>query len=157
MFRWSIDNVLQYEKAMADLNYARNRLKKTMIKTSFDSHPYPAGTNRLNAQAGLLTHLALLRLPSILPVAKNATSINPLEESRYTATGIVPDSHRIPFSPFGRQCGFKAPCALQMYVIFSEWQSYFLKYFLAYEMVIICGIKLYTEDVRRFLMRYGRF
>ena len=25
-------------------------------KTSFDSHPYPAGTNRKNAQVGLLTH-----------------------------------------------------------------------------------------------------
>ena len=43
--------------------YARNRLKKTMIKTSFDSHPYPAGTNRLNAQVGLLTHLICCAFP----------------------------------------------------------------------------------------------
>ena len=32
-------------------------------KTSFDSHPYPAGTNRLNAQVGLLTHLICCAFP----------------------------------------------------------------------------------------------
>ena len=32
-------------------------------KTSFDSHPYPAGTNRLNAQVGLLTHLVCCAFP----------------------------------------------------------------------------------------------
>ena len=38
--------------------------QKTLIeKTSFDSHPYPAGTNRLNAQVGLLTHLICCAFP----------------------------------------------------------------------------------------------
>ena len=34
-----------------------------MIKNCFDSHPYPAGTNRLNAQVGLLTHPACRAFP----------------------------------------------------------------------------------------------
>ena len=61
-----------------------------MIKTnSFDSYPYPAGTNRLNAQVGLLTHPRLSRLPSFSPVAKNATNHNSSCKSRDTQQQVL--------------------------------------------------------------------
>ena len=133
---------------MADLNAMHlNRFRKTMIKNSFDSHPYPAGTNRLNAQVGLLTHPACGAFPVCFTSGKECYKhINSsCQESGYTATGIVPDSHRIPFSPFGQQRGFVAPCALQMYVIFSEWQNNFVKYFFSFRAYIydikICSFK----------------
>ena len=87
-------------------------------KTSFDSHPYPAGTNRKNAQVGLLTHPVCHAFPAYAS-GKECDKPKLLFgwEQGYTATGIVPDSHRIRFSPFGQQRGFKAPCALQKYVI----------------------------------------
>ena len=79
-------------------------VSKTMIeKTSFDSHPYPAGTNRLNAQVGLLTHLVCCAFP-VFTSGKECNKLKLSEwKSRYTATGIVPDSHRIPFSLFNQQ------------------------------------------------------
>ena len=77
-----------------------------MIKTSFDSHPYPAGTNRKNAQVGLLTHPVCRAFPAFASGKECNKHKLPEWKSRYTATGIVPDSHRIPFSPFGQQCGF---------------------------------------------------
>ena len=80
-----------------------NRLKKTMIKTSFDSHPYPAGTNRLNAQVGFLTHPVCRAFPAFASGKECNKPKLPKQESGYTATGIVPDSHRIPFSLFSQQ------------------------------------------------------
>ena len=66
-------------------------------KTSFDSHPYPAGTNRKNAQVGLLTHPVCHAFPAFAS-GKECDKPKLLDvESGYTATGIVPDSHRIPF------------------------------------------------------------
>ena len=104
----------KHRKAMASLYYTPNRLKKQWLKNKFWFTPVSCRyqSSKCTGRSSDSSHL--LRLPSILPVAKNATNITPTMESRYTATGIVPDSHRIPFSPFGQQCGFWAPCALQI-------------------------------------------
>ena len=79
-----------------------------MIKiNSFDSYPYPAGTNRSKC-TGRSSDSSPFVAPSQL-FASGKECNKPklfMKESGYTATGIVPDSHRIPFSLVGQQRGF---------------------------------------------------
>lgn len=70
-------------------------------KNSFDLSRYPAVSNLFYSnKVGLLTCPCLLRLPSILPVADEC---NKPQKKGLTATGIVSDSHRIPFSLFWKK------------------------------------------------------
>ena len=70
--------------------------QKTLIeKTSFDSHPYPAGTNRLNAQVGLLTHLICCAFP-VFTSGKECNKHNSNDgveiHSNRNCSGFAPDS-----------------------------------------------------------------
>jgi hypothetical protein len=64
-------------------------------KTSFDSHPYPAGTNRLNAQVGLLTHLICCAFP-VFTSGKECNKHNSNDgveiHSNRNCSGFAPDS-----------------------------------------------------------------
>ena len=78
-----------------------------MIKiNSFDSYPYPAGTNRSKCTGRSSDSSRLSRLPSFRQWQRMQQTKLFMKESGYTATGIVPDSHRIPFSLVGQQRGF---------------------------------------------------
>ena len=69
--------------------------KNNDLKTSFDSYPYPAGTNRLNAQVGLLTHLICCAFPvstSGKECNKHNSMLGVEIHSNRNCSGFTPDS-----------------------------------------------------------------
>ena len=65
-----------------------------------------------HAKVGLLTCPVVAPSQSSWPVAKNAYN-----KKRLTATGIVPDLHRIPLSPFAAKWRRIAPnCTAKLYI-----------------------------------------
>ena len=104
---------------MADLYYARNRLKKQWLKNKFWFLPVSCRYQSSKCTGRSSDSSRLLRLPSILPVAKNATNLNFPNESRDTQQQELFRSHTgFPFHSSTSKSGIWAPCALQMYVIF---------------------------------------
>ena len=101
----------------------------------------PAGIILKCIKVGLLTHPVYRAFPAFASGKEcDKPKLLFIIGAGYTATGIVPDSHRIPFSPFGQQCGVWAPCALQKYVIRLIPTNIFME-FLIYAGAYIFDIK----------------
>ena len=107
-----------YKKAMADLYYARNLLKKQWLKNKFWFLPVSCRYQSSKCTGRSSDSSRLLRLPSILPVAKNATNINFPNESRDTQQQELFRIHTgFPFHSSASKRGIWAPCAPQMYLL----------------------------------------
>ena len=103
---------------MADLYYARNRFKKQWLKNKFWFTPVSCRYQSSKCTGRSSDSSRLLRLPSILPVAKNATNLNFPNESRDTQQQELFRIHTgFPFHSSASKRGIWAPCAPQMYLL----------------------------------------
>lgn len=91
------------------------QLKRFSITVSVSTRK-PSRLQSINSQGRFSDSFHLSRLPDSNPISGKECEIQTSEGVELTATGIVPVSHRIPFSPSVTHLWYiKAPCCLQKY------------------------------------------
>ena len=117
---------------MADHPYIMPIFSKTLIKiNSFDSYPYSCRYSSFKCiKVGLLTHPVCCAFPAFAS-GKECNKLNSLCKSRDTQQQEL---FRIltgfPFHSSASKCGFRAPCAQQMYGLLFDLPNISKEYFL---------------------------